>query len=423
MIPIPQIDLYERSHLQDGVLALLCDLATGDLERPLTRIDADWEHIHTIISRSGLLGLTSRYLSHHPDADYPPASFREAIHATYRLSALRMAFHYRSVFQVLDSLNASGIDYMIVKGPAVAYSIYPDPSVRNFNDLDVIVRERDWQATHRLLTAMDFEQEENLPAPPPKFCPQNVAYETKYIHQQTGFKVEIHYDDIFNAGLAARDVEAIWRRAVTISIKDTPAKILSLEDQLIHLCIHAHYHGYTRLNWFSDIAFVMRNRKADIDWGRLFHIIETEAVSLPVYYSLYYLQLLLDVTVPPFVLDRLKPGRVLRWLHERYMPSEGVLSMQPMPRADFSFYFLPLYKRLIPDLLVMGRRREKLASLGYLLIPSRAWLRFYYRLDHEWQINLHYLLHPLKLLAVYLTETWVALRKGIYYEPRSEEAP
>jgi hypothetical protein len=281
--------------------------------------------------------------------------------------------------------------------------VYPDPAWRAFNDLDLVVRERDWGPTHRLLVGMGFRPEKDLPQPPPKLVPQAVSYELKYWHQEMQLLVEVHYDDLLNAGLASRDIEGFWRRAAWIRVDGVPVKGLSLEDQLIHLCAHAHYHGYTRLNWFSDIAFIVRDHAPRLDWQQLLATVQIEEAQVAVYYSLRFLDQLLGISAPAPVLAALRPDLLRRWFHERYLPEEKVLSLQPMWRPDFSFYFTPLLKRLLPDLLVMGRRAEKLHYLLRLLIPPCDWLRYYYSLGTSTNVWLHYLIHPLKL-AYHLVE-------------------
>jgi hypothetical protein len=288
--------------------------------------------------------------------------------------------------------------------------VYPDPALRAFNDLDLVVRERDWAAIHRLLVKMGFEPEVDLPQPPPKLVPQAVLYELKYRHQEYNwFLVEVHYDDLLNAGLASRDVEGFWQRAMPVDVEGMPIKVLSLEDQLIHLCAHTHYHGYGRLNCFSDIAFIVRDHAAQINWERLLETVRIEEAQVGVYYTLYFLDKLLGIKVPEGMLNALRPDRFRCWWHERYLPEERVLSLQPMWRPDFSFYFVPLLKRLLPDLLVMGRRGDKLRYLLRLLLPPWVWLQHYYQLDDTKKVAMHYLLHPLKLMVHYLAEVVTTL--------------
>ena len=113
------------------------------------------------------------------------------------------------------------------------------------------------------------------------------------------------------------------------------------------------------------------------------------------------------------MLAALRPDRFRRWFHERYLPEEKVLSLQPMRRPDFSFYFTPFLKRLLPDLLVMGRRSEKLRYLLRLLAPPRDWLTYYYSLDGPTPAWTHYLLHPLKLAYHLAEEFFKTLMRGV----------
>jgi hypothetical protein len=394
---IERLDSYERVPISDATRTLLCDFAAVDLRRQLHRLDADWEEVFQGVCRNGLLGLTHHYLQHWEPQDYPPPEFRQWVKRAHRVSAIRMVVMYRSIGKVWAQLTQSGIDYMVIKGPTLAHTIYPNPSLRTFRDLDLVVRERDWSALHRLLVDMGFRPEKDLPQHPPKLVPQAVLYEMKYWHREKELLVEAHYDDLLNAGLASRDVEGFWRRAIWVDVEGTSIKSLSLEDQLIHLCMHAHYHGYTRLSWFSDLILIVRDHAAELDWERLLDTVRVEEAQVGVYYTLRFLERLLAVRAPGDLLATLRPDRFRCWLHERYLPEDKVISLQPMWRPDFSFYFTPFLKRLLPDLLVMGRTREKLQYLLRLLVPPRDWLVYYYSLGSPPSTAAHYVLHPLKL--------------------------
>lgn len=413
---LPSLDRYDRQGMSLSTRDIAAVFAAGEPSRPLPDVgDCDWDDVFQAVYRNGILGITYHYLVQQQSSQVP-VDFQNAIANAYRLEALRMALVNRQVRGVLEQLNGSGIDYLVVKGPVVAHCWYPNAIARTFNDLDIVIRERDWSATHQFLTAIGYSQQENLPTPPPKLIVQTVLYETKYTHRDTGFRIEVHYDDLLNVGLVSRDIDGFWQRAITLDIQGVAVKALSPEDQLIHLCAHMHYHGYTRLNWFTDIALIMRNQTRPLDWDRVCQIAAHEDTRLPVYYSLYFLEKLMQIAAPPSVIDRLRPDGMRQRLHEFYMPQEKILSFQSMPRPDFSFYFIPLYKRLLPDLLVMGRRNEKLNYLLHLMAPPRDWLRFYYRLDNPHMVTFHYLLHPLRLLAIYMRETWLLIIKRRYVD-------
>ncbi len=400
---------YERAPVSETTRALLCVFAAADPRRPLPRLKADWDQVFRGIARNGLVGPSFDYLNRQAETDYPPPEFQQRIQQAHRTLTIRLAQLYKNIGRVITGLANHGINFLIVKGPALAYTVYRDPSLRFFNDLDLLVRERDWSAIYHALLDMGFRQSENLPQPPPKLVPYLSAYESKYWHSKTGFLVEVHYEDLYNTGLVSRDIDGFWKRAIGIEVDGLPVRVPSLEDQLVHECMHAHYHGYTRLNWFSDLALIVRDHADRLDWERVIETVRLEQLHAGVYYTLYFLDRLLGVPAPAEALDAVRPDGFRRWWHERVLPERKVLSMQPMSRPVFSFYFIPLLNRLIPDWLVMGRRKEKLRCLLHLLFPPRAWLRYYYRLPDTPMVMLHYFLHPLKLASHYLVEITQAL--------------
>lgn len=382
---------------------LLCDFAAADIERPLHCVDANWKEVFQGVYDNRLLGLTERYLEHHRSQDYPPIQFRQRVHRAHRTMVARMMWMHGHMAGLLTRLSASGLEYMVLKGPALAHLIYPAPMLRAFGDLDLIVRERDWAAMHRFMLEAGFSADRNLPHPPPKLIPQDRIEHQRYWHSAQEWLVEVHYDDFLHAGLASRDVEGFWRRAIQVPVCGVPVKVLCLEDQLVQLCAHAHAHKYERLGWLSDIALIVRDHGSQLDWSRVLQTVRIEEAQVGVYYSLCFLERLLGVQVPQDMLLALRPDPLRRFAHERLMPKDQVLSLQPLPNFVFSFYFRPVFRRMLPDLAVMGRRPEKLHYLFRLFLsPPRDWLMHHYSLDASSNILAYRILHPLRFLRLML---------------------
>jgi hypothetical protein len=409
---------FGRDEISDQTRQMLCFFATGDLERPLPVLEIDWQELFQAIANEGLLLVAYRYLKQHPDIPALSPTFRQAVRQASLRSLSQMMFFRQRVKKLLAFLGESELDFLVVKGPAVAHTIYPEPGLRLYGDLDLVVRESDWAMAHQLLSRAGFRQMQTTPdhpeisEHPPRFAARMVIYEQVYIHPTDRMTVEVHYDDILNAGLASKDVEGFWQRAVIAELEGVPVKVMCLEDQLVHLCMHIHYHGYNRLNALTDIAFLIRDHADELNWEQVIEVVRIEEAEVGVYYTLTYLEQLLTIKVPPLVLDAIRPGAFRRWWHEQYLPTDKVLSLEPMWRPDFSFYFLPLFKRLLPDMLVMGRRREKLGCLVRLFFPPPRWLRYYYDLDDNQSLGLHYLFHPFKLIYHYLQEIVYVIRTG-----------
>jgi hypothetical protein len=390
------LDRYQRMQLSEPTRILLLHFAAGDEGRSLPKVRGNWAEVLEATSRHGLVPLAARLLKQQATDDYPPQSFVAEMQRRYQMTTVRTMLMYRRIADLLQALTRNRLEFIVLKGPALGSTVYPDTSLRIFNDLDLLVRERDWGPTNRMLKALEFIPEQDRSEHPPKLVPQAVLYEQKYYHGRDGFLVEVHYDDILNAGLAARNIKGFWQRAVVTHIEGVPAKVLCPEDQIIHLCAHVHAHGYARLNWLADLAFIFRRRSGHINWQQLIATVRQEDAKVPVYYSLHFLDRLLRVPVPPEILPSIKPDPFRRWAHNVFLPEDKVLSLQPMPHPILSFYFRPFLKRLLPDLFVMGRRPEKFRYLLRLLLPPRDWLTDHYSLGPSDNILVHYLLHPLK---------------------------
>lgn len=400
--PAIQLGSFERKPISQSTRRLLCQFAAADPSAPLEEIDADWQEVFEAVCRNGLIGLTHLYQKQRPGAAYPPPYFRRWVALANLTANALIRRTQQNVKRVLARFHEAGLECLVLKGPALAEWVYPDPNMRWYADLDVHVRTEDVAVAHALLQQVGLVPDDSELHSHPKLVSYAPGDEWNYWSPDHSFQVELHGDDLLHAGLVPRDYEGFWSRAVTREVQGIPTKVLALDDQLIALSAHVHYHGYTRLNWLSDIALIVRDYGDELDWDRLINTVRSEQVQVPVYYTLYFLQRLLGVAVPERVLRAIRPDWFRRWVHDQYLPKDKVASLQPMPRPDFSFYFLPLFSRLIPDFLVMGRRADKVRYILRLLRPAREWMRDYYGVAEGDGLAHHYALHPLKLAWHYI---------------------
>src|SRR6266545_7909797 len=116
-------DNYERVSLSESARVLLCDLAAGDLARPLSELCPDWEEVFQGVCRNGLLGLTYRYMTRGASRGALPEEFRRSVQRSHVLRVIDMRLMYRSISTVLASLAGAQVDCILLKGPALAYQI------------------------------------------------------------------------------------------------------------------------------------------------------------------------------------------------------------------------------------------------------------------------------------------------------------
>lgn len=158
----------------------------------------------------------------------------------------------------------AGIDLLVLKGPHLAYTVWPVPTERVWCDLDILARPDQFDAAIEALTRQDFKQppfdrRHRASAP----CYHNIALQGPY-----GIHIELHRD-LTPHGRYPVSIEDLFCRAETFWFLETEARGLAPADLLLHLCLHMmkSYFCAVERKHIRDIALVVTRRT--IDW-RLF---------------------------------------------------------------------------------------------------------------------------------------------------------
>jgi hypothetical protein len=70
------------------------------------------------------------------------------------------------------ALERAGIEYRVLKGPAVAHRFYDDPSLRSYGDVDILVRGEDFDATMETLARIGFAR---------RFQPPRRSFDRRFV--------------------------------------------------------------------------------------------------------------------------------------------------------------------------------------------------------------------------------------------------
>jgi hypothetical protein len=290
--------------------------------------------------------------------------------ATLNMLAAASALHSDALFAalacVLAALAAVGVEPIVLKGPALASTIYPTRDLRPFGDLDLLIRPDDVARADGALRALEYAPYSNKPTEVDDF-------HRVYAQPGRDCVVELH-TDLLQLGLPTACGATLWEGAERWELAglQRPALMLGLEHQLLHLCVHLHLHGYRRLIWFIDLERLLRPRGAEVRWADLWAMAHAEGVTLSVRHALLLACELLDAPLPAEALRAARVDPLGELLHGALWPRRSVLVYESKQRLR-SLRFNPRggVMGTLPSLLVMGRRREKLARLWELGRPSK----------------------------------------------------
>jgi hypothetical protein len=149
-----------------------------------------------------------------------------------------------------ELLDEAGIRWRLTKGPALAHLDYPDPSVRTFGDVDVIIHPADWSAAFRLLSESGCRREApTLPG----------GYDARYGKGATlttaeGLEIDLHRRfAIGRFGVTAR-METVFESSASVELAGRTIPVPDPVHRLLHACFHASLGGFRGLRAFRDVA-------------------------------------------------------------------------------------------------------------------------------------------------------------------------
>jgi Uncharacterised nucleotidyltransferase len=264
--------------------------------------------------------------------------------------------------RALKVLSNAAIPAIVLKGPALARTIYPAGQIRPYVDLDLLVNQEQEAAAAATLAAAGFEP---FPQDPEKSARTGLTSSAQASFHQVFFggngraPLELHADPL-QLGLRPRCESGRWQRARPIPGLGA-ALMLCPEDQLVQLSVHVHKHGFSRLIWLKDLDLLMRTTQHTLDWPLVLSVAQREGVRASVWYSLHLAAQLLATPVPAEVSTRLRPNWSLRRLYRLIWPDSRIANLQGhLQRRAVQFDPGESWRGTLPALVLMGRRGTRL---------------------------------------------------------------
>lgn len=207
----------------------------------------------------------------------------EARHATFA----------RIVAPALAALAESGRDFLVLKGAALAYTVYDEPALRHCHDLDLLVREEDWAAVRPLLRKLGFSSDSLI-------GPGHL----RFLHR-SGLPLVLHAQP-FRFAYYTLPFAELWSRGVPARVAGVSARIPSPADQLLHVCGHASYSTTRRSQvWVAD-AWHLLKKHPDLDWDGVVRGAAGSRLGLPLAAALKALAACVTLPIPDAVMARLQ---------------------------------------------------------------------------------------------------------------------
>ncbi|HEY1206221.1 MAG: nucleotidyltransferase family protein [Bryobacteraceae bacterium] len=232
--------------------------------------------------------------------EFVPEATLDLLRAAFRAAAQKSLLLTGELFRIMAAFRSSQIPVVPLKGPTLAWSLYPHPALRPFSDLDLLVKRQDVLSARAVLRALGYDdslREEQIGS---RFLKWNE--ELPFRHQPSGAAVDLHW----GAGpqhFSLSSFEASWEHLVPIDVAGRPVPAFCPEDQLRFLCVHGAKHGWPSLLWLSDVARLVS--LPSLDWDRFLAGCHRGPLLRTVQLGLLLARNVLEAQIPPAVLRRL----------------------------------------------------------------------------------------------------------------------
>lgn len=222
----------------------------------------------------------------------------------YRESAKRNLIFTSKLLSLLDILESEGVAVVPLKGPVLAESIYQDPALRPFSDLDLLVHRKDVAAALQLLTREGYGLGAHLAR---LSLPTLLSLRVELLlSQEQMVPVDLQWE-VSPADYPFHfDAQLLWRSLTRSRIAGREVPSLSPGGLMLFLCVHGAKHMWSRLQWLADVARLARWQR---DWACTLELATEAECERPLLLGLLLAHELLDALVPEVILERARGAK------------------------------------------------------------------------------------------------------------------
>ena len=326
-----------------------------------------WDHLRRLAQDHRVLPALYRNLTQLAPPTLPRVTLA-SLRADFHANAWRSFFLTRELLKLLHLLQTNDIAAIPYKGPTLAASLYGKLALRQFNDLDILIRRRDFPKVKNLFINNGYRP--HLPLTPRQEASRlRRHHEYAFVRADDRVFVEIHWGVTKSVASFPIDFEHLWRHRQTISLLGTPISSFSPEDLLLILCVHGYKHRWTHLNWICDIAQLIHAHAASMNWHRVMRQAACSGGERILFVGLLLAKELLEAQVPKAVLTQMQADSAAKWLAMQVCERLFSRTDQGLGGLEQAIYHLRMRERL-SDRLNYFFRHFLRNDLPQLVVPN-----------------------------------------------------
>jgi hypothetical protein len=319
-----------------------------------------------------------------------PEEIASLLENSYYSAIARNLKIFQEYLRIHADFRQEGIGVVPIKGVAILADLYSTVPARAMVDIDLLVKETDYQQAATVLEGMGYIKE--LEGLEEKYWRQkqcHVEFRLKKEGRTLSY-VDLHWALDFKRGKRIILPE-LWQRIRSTAVEGRMIEILSPEDAFFSLVLHQRRFGKTlNFKYAIDASLILKKYANDFDWDYLIRQAKDGRLVSAAFFLLYQARYFLGIQLPEFVWEEIKPAYLKKRLIKRFIAKDTFILSQNIRGQYLKTHFL-LYDSI-------------LEPFGYILkIPQEQFAKFYNlkpylpKTDFLYRARLFYM--PYKLLS------------------------
>jgi hypothetical protein len=230
--------------------------------KELATEDVDWQAFLQLATSHGVRPLMYETL-HTACWEALPESAQHELTYFYSANSAKNRFLAGELLCILQLFEDENILAVPFKGPVLAAVLYGNLALREFVDLDILVREQDIPKARQVLSNIGYQSNVRNAEITPD------TGNDEFYSASTGTMVELHWQFSPRRFISVLPAQQFWKNIEAMESLGRQVWSFSSQDTFLFLAVHGAKHGWSSLKWLCDLAEFIRSNP-DLDWPRLF---------------------------------------------------------------------------------------------------------------------------------------------------------
>ena len=268
----------------------------GEKIRRIIESGIRWDEIDRLAAGHKIAPIVFHTIRNHAWS-LTPGAFGGKLREAATGAAMQSLALWKELLRLLEALERIGVEALPIKGPVLAATLDGSLSLREYEDLDLVVRPEHLLQARDLLLREGYFLATFTHTDTDSAIWQSEHRELLFGHKTRRSAVDLHWALLSRYLPFQLPVEKVWEAALPRSVLGRNILTLSPGHELLYLCLHGAKHGWSRLCWIADVAQLVE--KVPFEWASLTEEARRLDLELAAAHALLLARSLLNVALPP----------------------------------------------------------------------------------------------------------------------------